>query len=50
MDDVVADRQPWEPLRLAYVGHVAELVQSGTAKSGDAADPGDPGKPPAEDA
>jgi hypothetical protein len=35
-------KQPWEPMQLTYVGHVAEIVQQGGGKLSPAVDPGDP--------
>ena len=38
-------KQPWEPMQLTYVGHVAEIVQGGGGKlSIMGGDPGDAGK------
>jgi hypothetical protein len=35
-------KQPWEPMKLTYVGHVAEIVQGGGGKlSVMGGDPGD---------
>jgi len=39
----------WEPPRLSYVGHVADILQSGLGKlSPTTADSGDPRKPPGQ--
>jgi len=39
--------KPWEAPRLAYVGDVAEILQTGTGKvSTSVGDPGEPRKPP----
>jgi hypothetical protein len=39
-------KQPWEPMKLTYVGHVAEIVQGGGGKlSKTGGDPGDSRKP-----
>jgi hypothetical protein len=38
-------KQPWEPMQLTYVGHVAEIVQSGGGKlSTTGGDTGEPRK------
>lgn len=38
-------KQPWEPMQLTYVGHVAEIVQGGGGKfTRTGGDPGDPRK------
>ena len=35
-------KQPWEPMQLTYVGHVADIVRSGGGKlSAMGGDPGD---------
>ena len=33
-------KQPWEPMQLTYVGHVAEIVQVGSGKLSAAGDGG----------
>ncbi len=39
-------RLPWEPLRLAYVGHVGDVLQLGGGKLTPChGDPGEPRKP-----
>ena len=38
-------KQPWEPMKLTYAGHVAEIVKEGTGKlSKTGGDPGESGK------
>jgi hypothetical protein len=38
-------KQPWEPMQLTYVGHVAQIVKSGPGKlSRVGGDPGEPRK------
>jgi hypothetical protein len=39
-------KQPWEPMRLTYIGHVAEIIRGGGGKlSLSGSDPGDARKP-----
>jgi len=45
-----AQRRTWQPMELAYVGEIKELVKGGTGKSGAGADPGDFLKPPGQEA
>jgi hypothetical protein len=41
-------KQPWEPMKLTHVGHVADIVRQGGGKpSGNTSDPGEPRKTPA---
>jgi hypothetical protein len=41
-------KQPWEPIKLTYVGNVAGVVQQGGGKvSTTTGDPGEPRKVPA---
>ena len=40
-------KQPWEPMQLTYVGHVAEIVQQGQTK-GSTPGEGDMRKPPGQ--
>jgi hypothetical protein len=40
-------KQPWEPMQLTYVGHVAEIVQAGTGKLSTVQE-GDGRKPPGQ--
>jgi hypothetical protein len=37
-------QQPWQPMRLTYLGNIAEVVQQGGAKIS-TFDPSDPGEP-----
>jgi hypothetical protein len=39
-------KQPWEPMKLTYVGHVGEILHAGAGKfSHSRGDPGDSKKP-----
>jgi hypothetical protein len=42
-----SNKQPWEPMRLTYVGHAAEIIQQGGGK-GSRQDDGDGRKPPGQ--